>query len=238
MDTTLIGDLNPSPAPSTSSCFGSLQGSHQSDAVAALQEKVLILAQENAELKEKDEYVRRKLSRNGNGTLSNIETITDRVVRQRDELRTENQKLRADVERLESGVTDLQGEIARMQAKLEKAKEERIEMAQSRRRWIVRMWTLAGRLPGELRKKDAEVNNMREKLFGMYARLAQEQENLREVQDQLCEEKRRRKNVETELEDSNAAHDLAMRERNLDRERFKDRLKHLVNDLESGAALL
>jgi chromosome segregation ATPase len=191
--------------------------------------------QENAALLRKEEYVLRTLSRNGQGTISNIEAVADRAVRQRDELRAENQELRAIIRRLESGITDLQGEIARIQGKLERAKGDRIEIAQSRRRWIARMWALAGRLPGELRKKDAEIDNIREKLVDMHARLAQEQSTLREVQGQLDEERKNRVGVETELKVAKSAHAQEIRERDLAGQRLKDQLKHVVLSLETGA---
>lgn len=210
-------------------------GQPQPSVVAVLEDRISVLMGEKEALLQKEEYVLRKLSRNGQGTVSNIEAVTDRAVQQRDQLRAENQELRTVIERLKSRITDLQGEIARVQEKLERAKVERIEIAQSRRRWIARMWSLAGRLPGELRKKDAEIDNVREKLVEMYARLAQEQSVLREAQGQLSDERDSRAGLETELKDTKAAHARAILERDLAGQRLKDQLKLVINSLESGA---
>ena len=68
-----------------------------------------------------EEYVLRKLSRNGQGIISNIETVTDQAVRQREQLRVENEELCAEVQRLESSVTYLQGIIAYPEDKLKRA---------------------------------------------------------------------------------------------------------------------
>ena len=98
--------------------------------------------------------------------------------------------------------TDLQNKIAHTQGKLDRAEDERIQIAHNMRRWIARMWALAGRVPGELRKKEAEIENMRKKLAGMYARPAQEQSQFGELQGQLAGERASRKDVETELHGS------------------------------------
>ncbi|KAF9647599.1 hypothetical protein BDM02DRAFT_3116828 [Thelephora ganbajun] len=238
MDGTFTGDHDHSSVPSPGSNFGSptpQETEPQSDVVSALEHEISILRREKAVLLEKEEYVLRKLSRNGQGTISNIETVTDRTVRQRDGLCVENQGLRATIERLKSGIIDLQSKIAHMQDKLDRAEGERIELTQTKRRWIARMWVLAGRVPGELRKKDAEIENMIEKLVGMHAQLAQEQSHLRELQDQLDEERVKRMGAEAELEDSRTAHAQEIKDRDLAGRRLRDQLKQVVNGLDSGA---
>ena len=230
MDNTSTGDRD---RPSTS-CLGPEFGSpipqetgSQFDAASAEKNELMVLRREK-------EYVLRILSRNGQGTVSNIETVTNRVALQRDELRVENQKLRTAVEYLKSDITDLQDKIVYTQEKLDRTEGERIQTAQSRRRWIARMWALAGRVPRELRKKGAEVENMREKLVDMHARLAQEQSKLRELQSQLAEENMRRIGVETELNDSRTAHAQEIKDRDLAGQRLRDQLKQVVNGLDSG----
>ena len=199
----------------------------QLDVVAALESKIEAMRQEK-------EYVLRKLSRNGQGTLSNIEAVADRAVQQRNDLRAENQKLRAIVERLKSDIIGLQNKIAHLQGKLDRAEVDRTEMVQNKRRWIARMWALAGRVPGELRKKDAEIENMRERLTGMHAQLAQGQSRLRELQGQLEEEKAGRVGVEAELENSRKAHAQEIKDRDLTGRRIRDQLKQMANAIDSG----
>ena len=236
MDDTFTGDDDILSTPPGSD-FGSptpLEAEPQFDIMSAKNE-IASLRREKAALLEMEGYVLRKLSRNGQGTISNIEAVVDRAVRQRDELRVENQELRAFIERLESSIIDLQGEITRMQDKLDRAESERIEMAQSRRRWIARMWVFAGRLPGELRKKDAEIDSMRERLVGMHARLAQEQSQLRDLQVQLEEERGTRMSVEAELDGTRLTHAQEIENRDLAGRRLRDQLKQMVNNLDSGA---
>ena len=238
MDDTFTGDRDPPASPSPGSGSGlpaPLETEPQSDIVSALNERIANLEREKAALQGKEEYVIRKLSRNGQGTLSNIETVTDRTVRQRDELRVENQELRAFIGHLESGIVNLQGQIVHMQDKLDRAEGERFEMEQGRRRWITRMWALTGRIPGELRKRDAEIENMRKKLADMHARLAQQQSRLRELQGQLEEEKVKRVGVEAELDGSRLAHAQEIKDRDLAGQRLRDQLKQVVNSLDSGA---
>jgi len=194
-----------------------------------------VVSDELATLRREKQYVLRILSRNGQGTLSDIETVTNRAVQQREELRVENRELRAFIERLKSDIDDLQGRISHVQDKLDRAEGERTEMAQSKRRWIVRVCALAGRIPGGLRKKDDEIENLREKLSGMHARLAQEQSKLRELQDQLEGERTRREGVEAELDESRTNHAQAMKDRDLAGQRLRDQLKQMANSLESGA---
>ena len=229
MDGTSMGDhvhpLTPSPGPALR------ETEPQSNAVSALNNEL-------ANLKREKEYVLRVLSQNGQGTISDLETVANRAVQQREELRIENQELRSFIELLKSDIIDLQGKIAHVQGKLDRAEGERIEMAQSRRRWIAKMWAIAGRVPGGLRKKDAEIENMREKLVGLHARLAQEQSQLRELQDQLEEERTRRVGAESELDDSRTAHAQAMKDRDLAGRRLRDQLKQMANSLESGAILI
>lgn len=232
MDVIFTGDSPATPSPGRD--FDSL-APHESEAGAALENKILVLLQEKAVLQEREQYVLRKLSRNGQGTLSNIEAVTDRAVRQRDELRAENQELRATIKQLKSGINDLQDQIARMQDKLDRALGERIEMAQDKRRWIARMWALAGRIPGQLRKKDAEIENMREKLVGMHTLLAQQQSRLQEIQGQFDEERKKRMDVEVELKDSNTVHAQEIVERDLAGQRLRNQLMNVVNGLGSGA---
>jgi len=226
MDDTTTGDhdhpLTPSPGPAPR------ETEPQSNLASALNDELLNLRREK-------EYVLRVLSRNGQGTFSNLETVANRAVQQREELRVENQELRAFIERLKSGIIDLQGKIAHVQGKLDRAESDRIEMAQSRRRWIAKMWAIAGRVPGGLRKKDAEIENMREKLVSLHTRLAQEQSQLRELQDQLEEETTRRVGAETKLDDSRTAHAQAMKDRDLAGQRLRDQLKHMADSLDSGA---
>lgn len=240
MDDTFMRKHDPLPTPSPGSNFGPLaplETEPQFDAVSARNE-IANLRQKNAALLEKEGYVLRKLSRNGQGTISNIETVVERAVRQRDELRVENQKLRVDIERLKSSIIDLQGQIAYIQEKLDRAENERSEMAQSRRRWIARMWAFAGRLPGELRKREAEIDSMREKLASMHAQLAQEQSQLRDRQAQLEEERKRRMGVEAELDGTKLAHAREIENRDLAGRRLKDQLKQMVNSLDSGDTLI
>jgi len=225
VDDTFMGDHDPPSTPSPTPALRETEP--QSDVVSAMESEI-------ASLKREKEYVLRKLSRNGQGTVSNIETVTDRTVRQRDELRVENQKLRAAIERLKSCIIDLRGRIAHMQDKLDRAEGERIEMTQSRRRWIARMWALAGRVPGELRKKDAEIENMREKLAGMHAQLAQGRLRLGELQVQLDEERVRRVGVEAELDDSRIAYAQEIKDRDLAGRKLRDQLRQVVNGLDSG----
>lgn len=213
----------PSPGPG----FDSLD-------MVSVQNELASLRRANAALLEKEGYVRRKLSRNGQGTISNLETVVDRAVQQRDELCVENQGLRAVIERLESRIIDLQGQIVRTQDKLDRAESERIQIAQSKRRWIARMLASAGRLPGELRVKDAEIDSMREKLVGMHAQLAQEQSQLRDHQIQLEEERKRRMGIETELGDTRMAHAQEIENRDLAGRRLKEQLKQMINNLDSG----
>jgi predicted nucleic acid-binding Zn-ribbon protein len=237
MDDTSMDDDDPPSAPSPDPDFGSAasQGTRpQLDVVSAFENEIAELRREKAVLMEKEEYVLRKLSRNGQGTVSNIETVTDRAVRQRDDLRAENQELWAVIERLKSDIIDLQSKISHMQDKLDRAESERIEMAHSKRRWISRMWALAGRVPGELRKKDADIENMKEKLVGMHARLAQGQSDLRELQGQLDGERVRRIGVEAELEDSRTAHAQVIKDRDLAGRRLRDQLNQMANSLDSG----
>ena len=134
MDNTSTDDRD---RPSTS-CLGPEFGSpipqetgSQFDAASAEKNELMVLRREK-------EYVLRIPSRNGQGTVSNIETVTNRVALQRDELRVENQKLRTAVEYLKSDITDLQDKIVYTQEKLDRTEGERIQMAQSRRRWIDR----------------------------------------------------------------------------------------------------
>ena len=236
MDDTFTGGSSPTPSLGPGSDLPALQESKtQPDVVAALEKRILAIMQEKEVLLEKEQYVLRKLSRNGQGSLSNIEAVTDRAVRQRDELRGENQELRAAVERLKSGIVNLQDKISCMQEKLDRAQGERIEMAQSRRRWIARMWALAGRIPGELRKKDAEIEKMREKLVDMHALLAQEQTRLQEVHGQFVEERKKRMDVEVEFEDSKTAHAQEIQERDLAGQRLRGQLMSVVSGLGSGA---
>ena len=237
MDDTFTDDRDPLFTPSPGSDFGSpapLETEPEFEMVS-VQNEIASLRREKAALLEMERYVLRKLSRNGQGTISNIETVVDRAVRQRDELRVENQELRAFTERLESSIIDLQGQIVHMQDKLDRTESERIEMAQSRRRWIARMWAFAGRLPGELRKKDAEIDSTREKLANMHARLAQEQSQLRDLQVQLEEETKRRMGAETELDGTRLAHAQEIENRDLAGRRLRDQLKQMVNNLDSGA---
>lgn len=238
MDDAFTGNRDPPSSPSPGSAFGlptPQETEPQSNIVSALNERIADLERKNAVLQGKEERTIRMLSRNGQGTLSSIETVTDRIVRQREELRVENQELRAFIGHLESGVINLQGQIAHMQDKLDRAEGERFEMEQSRRRWIARMWALAGRIPGELRKRDAEIENMREKLADMHARLAQQQSRLRELQGQLEEEKVKRVGVEAELDGSRLAHAQEIKDRDLAGQRLRDQLKQVVNSLDSGA---
>jgi len=236
METTLIADRSPLSGPPGSD-FGSPapRKAEPQFGMASMEDDFASLRRENAALLEVKQYVLRKLSRNGQGTLSNIETVVDRAAQQRDDLRVENQELRSRIERLESGITNLQGQIAHTRDKLDRAEIERIEVAQSKRRWIARMWALAGRVPGELRKKDAEIDNMREKLASLHARLAQEQSQLRDLRGQLEEEKERRMGVEVELESSRVAHAQEIQDRDLAGRRLRDQLKQVVNSLDSGA---
>jgi predicted nucleic acid-binding Zn-ribbon protein len=236
MDDTFTSDSSPAPSPDPG--FDSPappEGELGPQALTGLEGRIWVLMQEKAVLLEKEQYVLRKLSRNGNGTLSSIEAVADRAARQRDELRVENQELWAVIDRLNSSVVDLKGRIARIQDKLDRAQGERIEMARSRRHWIIRMWTLAGRIPGELRKKDAEIENMREKLVDMHALLAQEQSGLQEVQGTLAEERKRRMDIEVEFKDSKSAHAQEIKERELAGQRLRGQLMNVVNGLESGA---
>lgn len=196
---------------------------------------VSALTREVEDLRRERQYVIKRLSRNGQGTLSNIETVTDRAVRQREELRVENQQLRAVIEHLESGIANLQDRIARMQDILERAQGEHVEIVQSRRRWIARMWALAGRVPGELRKKEAEIENMKGKLEGMHAQLAMEQAQLRERQEELEGERTRRIGVEAELDGAKTAHAREMKDRDQAGRRLRDQLKQITDDLDYGA---
>jgi len=214
--------LNPSPGPAPR------ETESQSNVVSVLNDEL-------ANLRREKEHVLRILSRNGEGTISDLETVANRAVKQREELRVENQELRAFIERLKSDITDLQGKIAHVQGKLDRAEGERVEMAQSRRRWIARMVMLAGRVPGELRKKDAEIENMRGKLVGMHARLAQEQSQLRELQDQLEGERTRRMDAEAKLDDSRTTHSQEIKDRDLAGRRLRDQLKQMADGLDSGA---
>lgn len=230
MDGTLTSGRDNPPTPPPGPDFGSPtpQGTQlRSDPMSAPSTEIDILRQEK-------EYILRVLSRNGQGTLSDIKTVADRAVRQRDELHAENEELRTVIELLKSGLTDLQNKIAHTQEKLSRAEGERIQMVQSRRRWIARMWALAGRVPGELRKKDSEIENMREKLAGMYARLAQEQSQLREFQGQLEGERARRVGVETELHDSRTAHAQQIKDRDMAGRKLRDQLNQVINCLDSG----
>jgi len=226
MDDTSTGDhyhpLTPSPGPAPR------ETDPQPNVVSAMNDELANLRREKA-------YVLRILSRNGQGTMSDLETVANRAVQQREELRVENQELRAFIERLKSDIMDLQGKITHVQGKLNRAEGERVEMAQSRRRWIAKMWAIAGRVPGGLRKKDAEIENMREKLVGMHARLAQEQSQLRELQDQLEEERARRVGAEAKLDDSRIAHTQEINDRDLAGRRLRDQLKQMANSLDSGA---
>lgn len=224
MDATGDQDCTLTPSPS----LAPQETEPQSDMMSALNDELANLRREN-------QYVLRVLSRNGQGTLSDIETVTNRAVQQREELRVQNQQLRATIEYLKSNIIDLQGKIARVQDKLNRAEDERIEMAQSRRRWIARMWSIAGRVPGGLRKKDAEIENMREKLLDMRAQVAQEQSQLRELQDQLEGERARRVGVEAELDGSRMAHAQEIKDRDLAGWRLRDQLKQMANSLDSGA---
>ena len=236
MDDAFTGGYSPAPDPDPGFDSPTPQGRKpQPHAMAALEDRILILMQEKAVLLEKEQYVLRKLSRNGQGTLSDIEAVTDRAVQQRDELLVENQELRVVVESLQSNITDLQSKITRTQDRLDQAQGERIEIAQSRRRWIARMWALAGRIPGELRKKDAEIENMREKLVDMHVLLAQEQSRLQEIQGQFNEERKRRVDIEVEFEASKSAHAREVKERDLAGQRLRGQLMNVVNGLESGA---
>ena len=236
MDDTFTRGSSPTPTLGPDLDLPALQESEpQPGVVATLENRIMILAQEKAALLEKEQYVLRKLSRNGQGTLSDIEAVADRAVRERDKLRVEKKELRVVVERLLSGIAYLQEKIASTQDKLERAEGERVEMAQSKRRWIARMWTLAGRIPGELRKKDAEIQNMREKLVGMHALLAQEQSKLEEVQGQFAEEKKRRMDVQVEFENSKIVHAQETKERDLAGQRLRTQLMNVVNGLGSGA---
>lgn len=232
----LTNDSSPTPSPGPS--FGSLpplESKPQSEIVAALENKIASLAQEKAVLLEREQYVLRKLSRNGQGTLSNIEAVTDRAVQQRDELRAENQELQAVIEHLKSGIINLEARIIGMQNKLDRAQGERIEMAQSRRHWIARVWALAGRIPGELRKKDAEIENMREKLIGMHALLAEEQSQLQEIQGKFFEERKRRVDIEVEFNDLKIVHAQEIEERDLTGRRLRNQLMSVVDGLGSGS---
>lgn len=236
MDDTFMDDDDTLSTPPASD-FGSptpLEAEPQFDKVSA-QNEIASLRREKAALLEKEGYVLRKLSRNGQGTISNIEAVVDRAVRQRDELRVENQELRASIERLESSIIGLQGQITHMQDKLDRAESDRIEMAQSRRRWIARMWILAGKLPGELRKKDAEIDSMREKIASMHTRLAQEQSELQDLQVQLGEERKTRMGIEADLEGTRVAHAQEIENRDLAGRKLRDQLKQMVNNLDSGA---
>ena len=237
MGDMLIADHDPLYTP-PSSGSPTPQRSEPQFGMAPTEDESASLRRENAALLEVNQYVLRKLSRNGQGTLSNIETVVNRAVRQRDELRVENQDLRARIELLESGITDLQDQIARTWERLNRAEIERIEIAQSKRRWIVRMWALAGRAPGELHKKDAEIDNMREKLASLHARLAQGQSQLRELQGQLGEEREKRMGAEAELDSSRVAHAQEIKDRDLAGLRLRDQLKQVVNNLDSGAILI
>lgn len=205
---------------------------------ALLEEKISILMQEKEILQGRQDYVLRKLSRNGEGTISNIEIVTDRVIRHRDNLRAENKELRAAVERAENESMYLRGEILWTQVKLDKAKAERAEMVQSKVRWIARMWTLAGRLPGELRKKDAEIESTRKALSDLHVRLAREESKLEEVRGKLGEERMKRIDVEAELKDSSATHAQEIKERDLAGLKLKDQLKLVVQSLESGSVAI
>jgi chromosome segregation ATPase len=224
MDDTSTGDHD---SPSTPSPSAPRNTEPRFDVMYALETEIAVLRREK-------EYVLQKLSRNGQGTVSNIEAITDRTVRQRNELRAENQGLRVVIEHLKSDIIDLQGNIARIQDKLDRAEGERTEMIQSRRRWIARIWALAGRVPGELRKKDAEIENMREKLVDMHARLAQGQSQLRERQGQLDEERTKRIGVEVELGEERAAHTQRTEAWDMTKQRLGDQLKRLANSLDSN----
>lgn len=228
MSDTLMGDHGRPSTPSPGSDLGSSarRETEPSDMVSAWNE-IASLRQEKA-------YVLQKLSRNGQGTISNIETVVDRAVRQRDELRAENQKLRADIQRLEFSVIELKGKIAHTQDKLNRVESEKIEMTHSRRQWITRMWAFAGRIPGELRKKDAEIDHMREKLSSMHARLSQEQSELQNLQVQLEEERKRRMGVEVELDGSKLAHAQEIKDRDFAGRRLRDQLNQLANGLDSG----
>ena len=93
----------------------------QLDLVAKLESQISSLTQQNAVLRGDEEYVLRELSRNGQGIISNIETVTDQAVRQREQLRVENEELCAEVQRLESSVTYLQGIIAHPEDELKRA---------------------------------------------------------------------------------------------------------------------
>jgi DNA repair exonuclease SbcCD ATPase subunit len=235
MDDTFAGDHDSSfPSPGPGSPVPQ-EDEPQPDIVVALEKKIHTLMQEKAVLLQKQEYVLRKLSRNGQGTISNIEAVTDRAIQQCDALRVENEQLRVLIERLESDLLDLQDKIAHTRDKLDRAEDERVKMVQSKRRWIMRMWALAGRVPGELRKKDAEIDNMREKLIDMHARLAQGQSELRKRQGQLDEERTIRMGVEADLHNTKSAHEQGMKERDLAGQRLGDQLKRMVDGLASGA---
>jgi len=237
MDETFVNDHDPPPTSSPGDKLDSLapQAEPQFDVMSEQNSEIAELRREKAALLEKEEYVLRKLSRNGQGTVSDIETVVNRSIRQREELNAENQKLQAAIERLKSGIAELQGKIKYIQDKLDRTEGERIKMAQSKRRWIARVWTLAGRVPGELRKKDAEIESMREKLAGMHARLAQEQLQLRERQARLDEERVKRMDAEAELDDSRRAHAQEIKDRDLAGRRLRDQLKQMVNNIDSGA---
>ena len=197
--------------------------------------KIAILERENAELLKMKESTLRKLSRNGEGTISNIETVVARAVRERDELRAENQNLRTEVLVRQSCIITFKGVISTLKEKLVRAQTERIAMARSKQRWITRMFALAGRVPGELRKKDAEIDNMREKLAGMEAQLSEEQFRLQDLQGQLQEEREGRAGAEAELDRSRLAHTREIAERDLAGRRLRDQLKQVVENLDSGA---
>lgn len=234
MDETVTGADGFPSSPS----YGSrslVRQATEPDIVDFKENKIAILERENAGLLKMKESVLRKLSRNGEGTISNIETVVDRAVRECDELRAKNVNLRTEVLYRQSCIITYQSIISILKEKLVRAQTDRIAMARSKQRWIARMFALAGRVPGELRKKDAEIDNTREKLAGMEAQLSEEQSQLQDLQGQLEGERGRRADAEAELDHSRLAHAREITERDLAGRRLRDQLRQMVENLDSGA---
>ena len=205
------------------------------DIKVSKEEKIAILERENAELLETKESALRKLSRNGQGTISNIETVVDRAVKERDELRAGNQYLRKRLLAHESSIFNLRTLITITEEQLARAEAERIAVVQNKQRWISRALALGGRFPGELRKKDAEIENMKGNIAGMHAQLSEERSRLQVLRGQLEEEKGKRAGAEAELDHSRLTHAQEIEERDLAGRRLRNQLKQVVENLDSGA---
>ena len=234
MDGAATGDYGlPSTPPRR---FRSLvRQATEPDIKVSKEDKIAILERENAELREMKESALRKLSRNGKGTISNMETVVDRAIRERDELHAENQKLENRLKRCESRIDALREEIPFAEARIARAEADRRAETQKKIRWIWRVLTLTGSAPREFRKKDAEIDNLRKKLAGMHAELSKEQSRLQGLQGQLGEERGRRAGVEAELDHSRSAHAREIHQRDLAGQRLRNQLKQVVENLDSGA---